>query len=454
MKNDLEQTSVKKLLFMLAIPSMVAQFINVLYGIVDRIFISNIPVIGETALAGVGVAGPITTLLTSFTFLIGQGGAPLVAMKLGQKDTKSAKKILANSFLFLVICSIVLTIIFLIFKKDILYLFGATDNTFIYADTYMTIYACGSIFSIVGIGLNSFITCQGFSKTAMTSVVIGAITNIILDPILIFSFNLGVKGAAIATVFAQALSFIYVIVFLLSKKTNVKLEFKNYSLKTFKQIISVGFSPFLISATDSVILICLNAVLKTTVKTNPDLFISANAIVLSFMTLISLPLSGITLGTQPILSYNFGAKKNNRVKSGFYGMLSLCGIYCVIMFVFSQFFNGLFINIFQPSEEVYQIATKGIKIYTLGVLFIPFQWACVDSLVGLGKSQIAVVLSLFRKIIIFGLTMLIPVFFEPINIFYSESICDVIASITSAIVFFIVFERILNKNIANDNLYD
>lgn len=445
MNNDLGSGSLKKLILMLAIPSMFAQFINVLYSIVDRIFISNIPEIGQFALAGVGVAGPITTLFTSFTFLIGQGGAPLVAMKLGQKDKESAKKILANSFLFLVICSIVLMTIFLTFKRPILYLFGATDNTYKYASSYMTVYAAGSFFSIVGLGLNSFITCQGYSKTAMTSVLIGAIANIILDPILIYSANLGVSGAAYATVISQLLSFLFVFSFLLSKRSGVKLVFRGYSLKTFKQIISIGFSPFLISATDSIILIALNAVLKATAS-DPDLFISANTIVLSFMTLISLPLSGITLGVQPILSFNYGSKNNMRVKKGFYGMLCLCGIYCLSMFIFAMFFNGLFINIFSPEQAVYDLASKAIRLYLIGLLLLPFQWACVDSLVGLGKANIAVVLSLFRKGLIFVLTMIIPLFAPTVYTFLGEGIGDIVASTLSATVFFMVFDKILKKN--------
>ncbi len=454
MNNDLANANLKKLVLKLAIPSMIAQFINVLYGIVDRIFISNISGYGELALAGVGIAAPITTLFTSFSFLIGQGGAPLVAMKLGERDKKSAERIMANSFLFLILTSILLTVIFLTLRKPILYLFGASDNTYEYASSYMTIYAIGSIFAITGLGLNSFITCQGYSKIAMTSVVIGALTNIILDPILIFNANLGVAGAAYATVIAQALSFLFVFIFLLSKFSGVNLKFTGYSFKTLKQIIAVGFSPFLISATDSIILICLNAVLKSSVKDNPDLFISANTIVLSFMTLISLPLSGITLGVQPILSFNYGASNNKRVKKAFYGMLSLCGIYCIVMLILAQLFNGFFINIFNPSIDVYNLANKAIRLYTIGVLLLPFQWACVDSLVGLGKSNIAIWLSLFRKISIFALTVLIPQFFSPIYTFLSESIGDLICSITSAIVFFLVFEKILNKNKIKEEVLD
>ncbi|MEG2159352.1 MAG: MATE family efflux transporter, partial [Clostridia bacterium] len=322
---DLGNDSISKLIIKLAIPSMLAQFVNVLYGIVDRIYIGNIVGIGELALAGVGVCAPIITLITSFSFLVGLGGSPLVSMRLGEKKPEEAQKVISNSFFMLLVISVVLTVLFLIIKTPMLMLFGASEQTFVYANDYLTIYILGNIFAILTVGLNSFIICQGFSKISMGTVLIGAFLNIVLDPLFIFTFNMGVVGAALATVISQAISCIWVVWFLLSKKSQIKLNIKNLSTKIMGKIMALGFSPFMIIATDSVVLILFNIILQKYGGAElGDFYVTVGTIVISYMQIITMPMGGITMGCQPILSFNYGAKQIDRVKKAFYGMNIIC----------------------------------------------------------------------------------------------------------------------------------
>ena len=291
-ENDLGNDSITQLVLKLAIPTMIAQFVNMLYSIIDRIYIGNIPGEGSIALAGVGICGPIVTLLSSFGTLIGLGGSILMAMRMGEGNMKRAKQILSNSFLTLVVLSVTLTVSFLLMKDKLLMWFGASETTFVYANTYMTIYTAGTFFALMAIGLNYFITCQGFSTIGMATVLIGAFANIVLDPIFIFVFDMGVAGAAIATVISQILSCSFAIGFLFSKRPPIKISFGNYSMGIILRIAAIGLSPFLILATDSVIMIIMNSVLQRTGGANADMLITAAYIINSYMSLITGPKGG------------------------------------------------------------------------------------------------------------------------------------------------------------------
>lgn len=330
----------------LAIPTMLAQFVNVLYSIVDRIYIGNMPGIGDTALAGVGICGPIVTLIASFGSLVGLGGAPLMAIKLGEQDRKGAKQILANGFLLLTILSVLLTAVVFLLKNNLLLWFGASQTLYPYANEYLTWYAAGTLFSILSTGLNSFIICQGFGKIGMLTVMIGAVANIVLDPVFIFLFGLGVKGAAIATVLSQMLSTVFAVKFLFGRHTIIRISWKGYSFRILRRILLLGLSPFLIIATDSVMILALNGVLQKYGGSDGDNLIAAATIMLSFMQIITLPMGGITSGTQPVLSYNYGAGNSARVRKGEACILILCLIFTTVMFLIARFASVYFVKIF------------------------------------------------------------------------------------------------------------
>ena len=340
---DLGKDKVPLLVLKLAIPSMIAQFVTVLYSIIDRMFIGNIEEIGDIALAGVGVCGPIVTLLTSFGTLIGLGGSILMAMRMGAGQKKEAQSILAHSFAMLVAFSAVLTLVFLLSKKYLLNWFGASPLTFPYADTYMTIYTAGTFFALMAIGLNYFITCQGFPAVGMCTVLIGAITNIVLDPVFIFVFDMGVAGAAWATVIAQFASCAFAFCFLIGKKVPVgitRLKREMLSKNITCRILGLGLSPFLILATDSVIIIIMNTVLQHYGGPKEgDLLITCATIVQSYMMLITGPMLGISSGTQAILSYNYGAKATRRVRKAERCILLLCLCFTSLMFLLSTFLH-------------------------------------------------------------------------------------------------------------------
>lgn len=443
-ENDLGNDSILGLVFKLAIPAMVAQLVNVLYSIVDRMYIGNIPVIGDIALAGVGVCAPIVTLLTSFGTLVGIGGSIMVAMKLGEKKVLEAQKILANSFLLLVIFSTSLTIIFMFIKEKLLLWFGASLITFQYADTYLTIYTLGTFFALLALGLNYFITCQGFATAGMFTVVIGAITNIILDFVFICIYNLGVAGAAYATVIAQMVSCTFVMVFLLSKKSPIKITLKGYSMEIIKRIISIGFSPFIIMASDSVLIIILNTVLHIYGSAEQgDLLISAATIVQSYMMLITGPLIGITSGTQAIISYNYGAKQTQRVRQAERKIVTCSIVFCTIMFTISRIMPEYFVGIFTNNPQHMELSVWGIKAFTLGIIPMSIQYSLVDGITALGKTKISLFLSLFRKITYSVLLIVLPMFFTAKSAFYAQPIADTVGSIMCITIFSLLFNRFL-----------
>lgn len=445
-ENDLGRDPVGRLVLRLAIPTMIAQFVNILYSIIDRMYIGNIPKIGDLALAGVGICGPIVTLLSSFGTLVGLGGSILMAMRQGEGNVKRARQLMSNSFFMLIGFSAVLTISFLLLKEKLLMWFGASEVTFEYANTYMTIYTVGTFFALMSIGLNYFITCQGFATIGMATVLTGAITNIILDPVFIFIFDMGVAGAAVATVIAQMASCMFAVVFLSRKKVPIGICFGNYSGKTMLKIIAVGFSPFMILATDSVIILVTNAVLqKYGGAEQGDLLISGATIVQSYMMLITGPLLGISGGTQAILSYNFGARQIQRVKKAEWHILKMGIIFTAAMFLLTQIAAPYFVMIFTRQGELTQLAIWGIRVYTIGAIPLSFQYVLVDGLTALGRTKTALCLSLFRKIGYVILTLVFPAIMTAKAAFYAEPVMDVLSSLMSTVIYLLVIGKHLQK---------
>lgn len=446
---DLGKDRIPILVLKLAIPSMIAQFVTVLYSIIDRMFIGNIPEIGDAALAGVGVCGPIVTLLTSFGTLIGLGGSILMAMRMGAGRKKQAESILAHSFALLVGFSAVLTVLFLLSKRYLLNWFGASPITFPYADSYLTIYTAGTFFALMAIGLNYFITCQGFPAVGMMTVLIGAVTNIVLDPVFIFLLDLKVAGAAIATVIAQFASCTFAFCFLTGKKIPVKitrLQKKAFRPIIVKKILGLGISPFLILATDSVIIIVLNTVLqKYGGPEEGDILITCATIVQSYMMMITGPMLGISSGTQAILSYNYGAREIRRVKKAEKYILILCLCFTTFMFLLSRIIPEYFIRIFTRDALQLQLSTWGIGVFTLMIIPLSFQYVFVDGFTALQRSKTALFLSLWRKGDYMLFTIMLPAFFGARSAFYAQPLADGIGAVMSTVAFLLIFRKHLEQ---------
>lgn len=445
---DLGKGSVGKLLFQLALPAIIAQLVNVLYNIVDRIFIGRMPN-GELAMAGVGVAFPIIMIVSAFSALVGMGGAPLAAIKMGEKDNDGAEKIMTNSFSTLVIIAIILTISLLIFKENILWAFGASKDTIGYANDYIGIYLIGTLFVQIGLGLNPFINTQGFAKTGMITVLIGAIINIVLDPILIFGFNMGVKGAALATISAQFVSAVWVLLFLVGKKSVLKIR-KKYivpNLKVIGPILLLGISPFIMQATESLVIISMN---NNLAKYGGDLAIGAMTIMSSVMQIILLPMMGLTQGAQPIISFNYGADKLDRVRKTFKLLLVSCLVYTTIMWGAIMIFPQVFVSIFNSNPKLVEITVWSMRIYFAGILLFGAQIACQQTFLALGQAKISMILALLRKIILLiPLIFILPIFFE--NKLQGVLTAEPVADITAAIVTIICFSIFYKKTLSIDH---
>lgn len=442
--NDFGKDSIPVLVLKTSIPFMFAQFVNVVYSIVDRIYVGNIPVIGADALAGVGVCAPIVTLLSSFGTLFGIGGSVLFSVRLGAGDEKGARKILANSFTMMMIVSVTLTILFLLTKSYLLNWFGASEVTFSYADTYMTIYTAGTFFALLSMGMNYFITAQGFPLLGMMTTLIGAVVNIVLDPVFIFLMDMGVAGAAVATVIAQMSSCTFVLLTLRRKKMQVPLGVVKPELTVGKQIVKIGFSPFLIFATDSIIIIALNAVLQHYGgKEYGDTLVTAATIVQSYMLLITSPMLGITGGSQPLISFNYGANKPDRIRKTFFWVLMLCVCFTSVMFLISRVAPQYFVRIFTDNPEYENLAIWGIKAFTLMIVPLSFQYVIVDGLTALGMTKISLGMSLFRKSLYFAATCILPLWFAAKNAFYAEPVADGTSACLSCIIFFFIYRKYL-----------
>ena len=444
-ENDLGRDDIRRLVLRLAIPSMLAQFINVLYSVVDRIYIGNIPVIGETALAGVGVSGPIVTLLSAFAYLVGLGGSPLMSIRMGEGQDEKAKKILANSFWMIVGLSAVLTLVLFVFKREILTRFGASEAILPYAESYFTIYLLGTVFALLSIGMNQFIICQGFARIGMISVALGAVTNIVLDPVFIFVFDMGVAGAAFATVLSQFASAVFVLRFLRGNRVLLRLEFECPQVKTVCKIALMGLSPFLIIAFDNVLIISLTTVIQMYGGAEADMLLTCTTIVQSFMLIVTMPLGGITSGTGAILGFNFGAGRPDRIRSAQKYITLLAVVQCSIMFLFSRTLSQYFVYLFTRNESYVELTVWAIRVYTMGIIPLAVQYEVVDGFTGMGVPSVAISLSMFRKLLYLVSVFLIPVFAGVENVFYAEVVSDFGGTTVSVIVYLLLIGRIMGR---------
>lgn len=442
---DLGHEKVGKLLFMLAIPAILSQIVNLLYNVVDRMYIGHIQNVGATALTGVGVCLPIIMIVSAFACLVGMGGAPRASIYMGKQDNPTAEKIMGNCFIALIMISLTLTVCLLAFQTPLLQLFQASSKTIVYAKQYMGIYALGTIFVQMTLGMNAFISCQGFSKTSMMTVLIGAIFNIILDPIFIFGFNMGVKGAALATIISQAISAIWVIHFLSGKQTVLKLKKENFKIvpSLLFPSLALGIAPFVMQSTESLISLCFNMQLS---KFGGDVAIGSMTILTSVMQFAMMPIQGLTQGGQPIISYNFGAKNGQRVKKGFLLQTLCCFTYASIIWILVELFPQVFISIFTNDPDLMSMASWAIRIYMACVLLMGLQISCQQTFIAFGNAKISVFLAIFRKIIV-----LIPLIFILPNIlsdhifavFLAEPIADFIAVSTTITLFIKNFKKTL-----------
>ncbi len=444
LENNLDTDDVKGLVWRLAIPSMLAQFVSVFYSIVDRMYIGNIPQIGEVALAGVGICGPIVTLVSSFAFLIGIGGAPLMSIRLGEKNERAARQILANCFLMISVLSVVLTVGSLLLRSKLLWWFGAGENTYGYAYSYITIYLLGTVFALMTTGLNQFIICQGFAKVGMMAVVLGAVSNIVLDPVFIFVFGMGVKGAAVATVLSQMISCLFVLRVLFSGRVPIRITFRGYDRQVMKRIVTVGMTPFIIIAMDNLLIISMNAVIQRYGGAGEgDTLLTCATILQSFMLIVTMPLGGITGGTQTILGYNYGARRPDRIIRAEKEIFKMGFFFTAVMFLVAQLIPGVFVRIFTRNEEYIRLTEWAIRVYTIGIIPLSAQYTIVDGFTGMGISRVAISLSTFRKIVFFAGVFLIPPVFGIRNVFFTEPLSDIFGSVVSVIVFFTMFKRVV-----------
>lgn len=445
MQNNLGSDPIRPLVWRIAFPSMLAQFVSVLYSIVDRIYISNIPLTGETALAGVGVCGPVVTMLGAFAFLVGVGSAPLMSINMGAGRPEEARRILSNSFLVLCVCAVVLTAVVFPLQRPMLMFFGASEVTYPYAEEYFSIYLCGTVFNLLSLGMNQFIISQGLAKKGMFSVVLGAALNIALDPLFIFAFDMGVAGAAVATVLSQLASCVYVLCVLFGRSVQVRIGFGGYSLKLIGRILITGISPFLIIFVDSVMIISMNAVLQSYGGAElGDRLITCATIAQSFMLVVTMPLGGISGGTQTILAFNYGAHRRDRILQAEKHIALLCVGYTALMFALARLGGGLFVRLFTTEPELAAEALDAIRICTLAVIPLGIQYAIVDGFTGMAQVKLALPLSAFRKVVYFAALFWLPAAFGARAVFYAEPVSDVLGPIASVIIYAVFIKKILD----------
>ena len=435
-----------KLLFQLSLPAITAQLVNMLYNLVDRIYIGHIPVEGTLALTGVGVCMPVILLISAFAALVSMGSAPRASIHMGKGDNDAAEKILGNSFIMLLIVGVIMTIVMSIWGRDLLMLFGASENTIEYSLSYLNIYVIGTIFVQLTIGMNAFITAQGFAKIGMYSVLIGAVCNVVLDPIFIFVFDMGVAGAALATILSQAISAIWIIRFLCGKQTVLKLKKGNFRLKREVVLPSIvlGLAPFIMQATESLISICFNASL---LKYGGDIAVGGMTILASVMQFSLLPLVGLTQGAQPIISYNYGARNIQRVKEAFITLLKCSLTFSTVMWLIVMLFPKAFTSIFTSDPELIAFTSDAMHIYFAVSLLFGIQLACQQTFIAIGNAKTSLFLAVLRKIILLiPLIYILPVLFtDKINAVYmAEPIADFIAVTVTGTIFIVQFKKILS----------
>lgn len=438
-ENILGTESIGKLLFKMSLPAITAQVINALYNIVDRIYIGHLPEVGSLALAALGVSFPLIMIISAFSALVGMGGAPRASIALGGGKKDEAEKILGNAFSTLVLMSIILTVFFLFTKDTLLTWFGATEKTLPFASSYFTIYVCGTISVQLALGLNAFISSQGFAATSMLTVIIGAVTNIVLDPILIYGLNMGVQGAAVATVLSQTVSALWVLKFLLGKKTILKIrkEFLKPEPKILMPVIALGIAPFIMQSTESLVQLTFNSQLKRYGGEDVDFLISSMSILLSTMQFMTLPIIGLTQGSQPIISYNYGAGKIDRVKKAFRLLFTISLAYTFLMWCLCMFVPQIFVYMFSPDPRLIEITPRYMRIFMAGMIILGAQFSCQQTFVALGQAKISMFLALLRKIILLiPLALILPKFMGLTGIYVAEPVADVLASVSTTAAFF------------------
>lgn len=443
-ETDLGSDRIGSLLFKLALPSICAQIINLLYNLIDRMYIGHIKNVGPEALTGVGVAMPVITCISAFAALVSMGGAPLASINMGKGDYKKAENILGNCTSLLVVTAILLTTGFFMFGQDILLIFGASENTVVYAWNYMKIYCLGTIFVQLSLGLNAFINAQGFSKTGMITVAIGAVCNIILDPILIFGLNMGVEGAALATAISQGVSCVWILLFLTGKKTHLKIKKKYLVLK--KDIVfmavALGLSPFIMQFTESVLAVCFNTSL---LKYGGDLAVGSMTILNSVMLFCMMPLQGLTQGSQPIISYNYGARNIERVQKGFKLLLKISLLYSFCLWAVSMFAPQIFILIFTSDKELLNNTIWAIRIYMSASCIFGIQIACQQTLIALGNAKKSIFLAFLRKcILLIPFIFVFPLLIEDkvFAVFLAEPVADILAVLCTSLMFYFEYRKL------------
>ncbi|NLA93623.1 MAG: MATE family efflux transporter [Spirochaetales bacterium] len=446
-QNRLGQESIKKLLFSMALPAITAQLINVLYSMVDRIYIGHIKNVGPMALTGVGVTLPVIIIVSAFAALIGMGGAPRASILMGKGDKDEAEKILGNVISALVISGIVLTAALFFFGEQMLMAFGGSPNTIGYATDYLRIYGLGTIFVLMSLGLNAFITAQGFAKTSMFTVIIGAVLNIILDPIFIFGFNMGVKGAALATIISQGVSTFWILKFLTGKKTllRIRKRYLRIELKVLLPCLALGLAPFIMQSTESILAIAFNTSL---LKYGGDLAVGAMTILASVMQFSMLPLVGLTQGATPIISYNYGANEKERVKEAFLLLLKTSLIYSVAVWAVAMLTPQLFAKMFTRDLNLINASIKAMRIYMAASLLFGIQISCQQTFIALGNAKTSVFLALLRKVILLiPFIYILPIFLKnKVNaVLLAEPVADLIAVSVTAILFTVNFKRVLKE---------
>ena len=448
-KDFLGTQPIGRLLLKLALPTVAAQLINMLYNIVDRMYIGHIKDVGALALTGVGVCMPLIMIISAFAALVGNGGAPRASIYMGKKDTDTAQKILGNCFSLQIILSIILTIILLIGNKTFLLAFGASENTISYAVNYMNIYALGTIFVQLTLGMNAFITAQGFAKTGMLSVLIGAVANIVLDPVFIFGMNMGVRGAALATIISQTLSCIWVLSFLFGKKTFLKIKPENLRLhaKIILPCVALGSSLFIMQASECIISVCFNSSL---LKYGGDIAVGAMTILTSVMQFAMLPLQGLGQGAQPIMSYNYGAKNNDRVRKTFRLLLKVSFGYSIILWAIVMLFPQMFAMMFTSDNALLSFTSQALRIYMASMFMFGIQIACQMAFNALGKAKDSIIVAVMRKfILLIPLIYIMPAIFKANQtnaVYMAEPVADFIAVCFTSILFAFEFKKAMKEN--------
>lgn len=446
-KEFLAKEPIGRLLLKLAIPTVVAQIVNMLYNIVDRVYIGHIPEEGSMALTGVGVCMPIILIVSAFAALVGTGGAPRSSIFMGKGDKKTAEKILGGCFLLQLIISVVLTAVLLLWGKNLLLAFGASDNTIGYAVDYLKIYALGTVFVQLTLGMGAFITAQGFAKQGMITVLIGAISNIILDPVFIFVFKMGVKGAAVATVVSQAVSCIWVISFLCGKNTYLKLKKENIriDLKVVLPCVALGLATFVMQSSESVISVCFNSSL---LKYGGDIAVGAMTILTSVMQFAMLPMMGIAQGAQPITSYNYGAGNSKRVKDTFLLLLKICLTYSFILWAVIMIFPKGFAGIFTSDLSLIEFTAPALRVYCAVLCIFGIQTACQMTFVSIGNAVCSIIVAVVRKfVLLIPFIYIVPVFVEnkTMGVYLAEPIADFMAIAFTSVLFFVQFRKAIRK---------